>query len=121
MGQFDGLAPEMREIVRRGLVSELERLNTLLSELDSPARRLGRPKLSSAPPSNRGGARTLTPAARKRISDAQKTRWANKRAQALGQASSVDITPSEPPPGPPEGVSSPHTRGRTRTRTNKAK
>jgi hypothetical protein len=79
-------------------------VNQILSEIDSEIARLqqarnilagssggrGRPRGTSAtskPAKKRGGKRKLSPEGRKRISDALKARWAERKKRAAGKTS----------------------------------
>ena len=75
---MDGL--ELRKLAALGLRSEIARLNALLLQLESPALRNETQRAGARGVSKpRRKKRRMSAEARKRISDAQKARWAKQR------------------------------------------
>lgn len=93
------------------LRAERDRISQAISALElldstgSTAPPRGRAPVTTAEPApSRGGKRTLSAAARKRISEASKRRWARQKAQAAKpQASAKQTAPK--PTAPKRGMS----------------
>jgi hypothetical protein len=71
---------------KRSIIVELEaerdRLNSAITALQSSHRNAGRGKATATATNGRKGRRHLSAAARKKISDAQKARWAARKKKA---------------------------------------
>lgn len=67
-------------------IQKLQQARALLADASQPARsNRGRPKGSSKAAAPRQKKRKLSPEGRKRIADAMKKRWAERRKQASGK------------------------------------
>jgi hypothetical protein len=64
------------------LEAERDRLNNAIAALQGSRRNTGRGKATASPTNGRKGKRRMSAAARKKISDAQKARWAKQKKAA---------------------------------------
>ncbi len=64
------------------LEAERDRLDSAITALQGNRRSTGRGKVTATPTNGRRGRRRMSAAARKKISDAQKARWAKQKKAA---------------------------------------
>lgn len=75
---------DVRKMAAAGCRAEIDRLNTLLQELEAPVKRQGAQKRSNGEVSKRS--MNMTPEQRAAVSQRMKAFWANRRAASAAQA-----------------------------------
>jgi hypothetical protein len=71
-----------KESIILELEAERDRLNSAIAALQGSRRNTGMGKATATPTNSRKGKRRMSAAARKRISEAQKARWAARKKAA---------------------------------------